>query len=374
MSYLSEDELKEKDRMEKRRTSRQQIIEHIKKPLLFTTLDVKWIPNSASFVALGHYPNNAGAITIFDLNKGELIVQQELRKSNPIKCGTFGHSMGGNGGQGHTLATGDFAGGLAFWDLERMENPVTSFPKAHDMIINAIDGAMNTGPPEVVTGSRDGAVKVWDARQSNKPVVALNPVDSSRARDCWTVKFGNSFDTDERVIAAGYDNGDIKIFDLKTQSMRHEFNVANGVCDLEFDRSDIEMNKLIVSSLEGRVRAYDCRTLHPELGYAYVEERVSSGTIWTSKSLPQNRELFMSGGAGELTLCKYVYPPERTLKDENGVPKGVAGTVEELNKVKIGDQPINALDWHPNREGLFVCSGFDQTVRVMLCTKLGLVY
>lgn len=371
MSYLTDDELKEKERMEKRRTSRQQIIEHIKKPLLFTTFDVKWIPGTASFVAMGHYPNNAGAITIFDLNKGELIVNQELRKANPIKCGTFGHT---NGETGRTLATGDFAGGLALWDVERMDTPAVSFPKAHSLIINAIDGALHSGPPEVVTGSRDGAVKVWDARQSNKPVVALNPVDASRARDCWTVKFGNSFDTDERVIAAGYDNGDIKIFDLKMQKMLHEFNVSNGVCDLEFDRPDIEMNKLLVSSLEGRVRAYDLRTLHPTLGYAYVEERVSSGTIWTSKALPQNREIFISGGAGELTLCRYQYPPERHLKDENGVPKGIPGTIEELNKVKIGDQPINAIDWSTSREGLFVCSAFDQSVRVMLVTKLSLVY
>ncbi len=27
---------------------------------------------------------------------------------------------------------------------------------------------------------------------------------------------GNSYNNDERVIAAGYDNGDLKLFDLKT--------------------------------------------------------------------------------------------------------------------------------------------------------------
>ena len=163
----------------------------------------------------------------------------------------------------------------------------------------------------------------------------------------------------------------MKLFDLKTQKMLHEFNVSNGVCDLCFDRPDIEMNKLIVSSLEGRVRVYDLRTLNPEVGFAYVEDRVSTGTVWVSKPLPQNRDIFMSGGAGELTLSRYVYPPERSLKDPTtGVARGVAGTIDEINKARVGDQPINAMDWHPQREGLLVTAALDQTMRVMVVTKM----
>lgn len=64
------------------------------------------------------------------------------------------------------------------------------------------------------------------------------------ARDCWTVAFGNAFSDEDRCVAAGYDNGDVKLYDLRTQSMRWETNVKNGVTALEFDRSDIEMNKV----------------------------------------------------------------------------------------------------------------------------------
>ncbi|KAF8282260.1 hypothetical protein TcBrA4_0086730 [Trypanosoma cruzi] len=214
----------------------------------------------------------------------------------PIKCSTFGHNTS-NWQSNITLCTGDFAGGLSLWDIERLDaDPLFLVPHAHENIINAVDGAQHSGPPEIATCGRDGCVKVWDVRQSNKPVVALNPANPAHARDCWTVRFGNSFDPDERVVAAGYDNGDVKLFDLRIQKMLHEFNVNNGVCDLEFDRPDINMNKLIVSSLEGRVRVYDMRTLHPNLGYAYVEERVSNGTVWCTRALPQNREVFMSGG------------------------------------------------------------------------------
>lgn len=374
MSYFTEEEQKEKQREEKRRLSRQQIIEHVKKSLLFTVFDVKWVPQSATFVAIGQYPNNQGAISVFQLHQGELRTLQEVKKPSPFKCMTFGHNMIDSSNTiAKQMATGDFGGALQLWDLERLEKPVVEIRKAHDNIINCMDGSLYSGPPEIATSSRDGSVKIWDARQSNKPVIALTPTDASRARDCWTVRFGNSFDADERAVAAGYDNGDVKLFDLRTQKMIHEFNVSNGVCDLEFDRPDIELNKLLVSSLEGRMRAYDLRTKHPTLGYAYVEERVSQGTVWCTRALPQNREVFVCGGAGELTLCKYVYPPERSLKDMDGHTKGVPGTVEELNKVKVGDQPINMLDWNRSREGLMVCSSFDQSIRVMIVTKLGLV-
>ena len=368
MSYLTEEELKEKEREQQRRQARQQIVEHSRKSLVATIFDVRWVPQSASYVAIGQYPNSQGALCHFQLEKGEIVTLREMRKPTALKCCTFGHSSA----EGRQLATGDFAGNVDLWDVERgMEAPVASFKRAHDTIINGIDGALYGGPPEIATCSRDGAVKVWDARQPAKPVVALQPVDQSKARDCWTVRLGNSCSEDDRVLCAGYDNGDVKLFDLKTQKMLHEFNVSNGVCDLCFDRPDIEMNKLIVSSLEGRVRVYDLRTLNPEVGFAYVEDRVSTGTVWVSKPLPQNRDIFMSGGAGELTLSRYVYPPERSLKDPTtGVARGVAGTIDEINKARVGDQPINAMDWHPQREGLLVTAALDQTMRVMVVTKM----
>ena len=34
------------------------------------------------------------------------------------------------------------------------------------------------------------------------------------------------------------------MYDLRTNLVRWETNVRNGVCSIEFDRKDIEMNKL----------------------------------------------------------------------------------------------------------------------------------
>lgn len=176
---------------------------------------------------------------------------------------------------------------MTIYDLERPGEPVYSV-KGHESIINAIDGVgglnVGAGAPELVTGSRDGAVgrahalgdalsslfaprirrtahpppgcvKVWDPRVA-EPVVSLEPGEGEAARDCWTVCFGaraprvlgrrhggsppspcaplsfgpgNSYADDERVVVAGYDNGDVKMFDLRTNTMRWETNVGNGV-------------------------------------------------------------------------------------------------------------------------------------------------
>ena len=419
MSYLTSDDQVEREREERRRLSRHQIMEHAKRSLLFTPFDVKWVPHAAIVVALGQYPNNTGALSVFELHGGELIPIVEFRTAMPLKCGTFIPSAPTSSVR--RLVTGDFAGSVSVWDLEfgvvedapsddvdgaasntkahftcsilasdgtvapATRDPTSTGPRraaptfdicknAHAGIINSIDsagGAGASGPPEVVTGGRDGSVKVWDPRQLNKPILALTPTDATRARDCWAVAFGNAFSADERVVAAGYDNGDIKLFDMKTNKMLQEFNVGNGVCGLTFDRKDIPLNKLIVALLEGRSRQYDLRTHHAKLGYAFVEEvGVSTGTLWCAKSLPQNRDVVLYGGAGEIILAVYRYPPDRSLKDADGLARGVPGTVEELNRAKVGDQPIHALDAHPDRVGLLAAASFDQTIRVMLATRL----
>lgn len=45
---------------------------------------------------------------------------------------------------------------------------------------------------------------------------------SSNPRDCWCVAIGNSYDDEERCVLAGYDNGDIKLFDLRANKVRGE--------------------------------------------------------------------------------------------------------------------------------------------------------
>lgn len=102
--------------------------------------------------------------------------------------------------------------------------------------MNALDGIGGKGPqygaPEIATCGRDGCVRVWDPR-TREPVLSLEPSDAEEIKpDCWAVAFGNSFNSEERCLASGYDNGDVKLFDLRTNCLRWDTNVKNGVCGL----------------------------------------------------------------------------------------------------------------------------------------------
>jgi WD repeat-containing protein 92 len=159
----------------------------------------------------------------------------------------------------------------------------------------------------------------------------MAPEDGSPARDCWAVAFGNSTDDYDRCVVAGYDNGDIKMFDLRNMSLLWEANLPSGICGVEFDRKDIAMNKLLVTGLESALHVFDLRTQHPSKGFTGKRERVRAlrwavalgyssyvlsvasqvtaggelTTVWWGHHLPQNRDVFMtSGGSGTLNLWK----------------------------------------------------------------------
>ncbi|KAG8124444.1 putative WD repeat-containing protein [Naja naja] len=314
-----------------------QIIAHTQHSLNYTVFDCKWVPCSARLLCMGNFARGTGVIQLYELQGGRLILLREIEKSRPIKCATFGAASL----QQRYLATGDFGGNLNIWNLEAPEIPVYSV-KGHKEIINSIDGVgglgIGEGAPEIVTGSRDG----------------------------------NAYNQEERVVCAGYDNGDIKLFDLRNMTLRWETNIKNGVCSVEFDRKDINMNKLVATSLEGKFHVFDMRTQHPTKGFASVSEKVNCSQVHyvASSALTTEQRFVTSGGAGNLHLWKYEYPAQRSKKDSEGTEMGVAGSVSLLQNVTLSTQPISSLDWSPDKRGLCVCSSFDQTVRVLIVTKL----
>ncbi|XP_076306256.1 dynein axonemal assembly factor 10 [Tachypleus tridentatus] len=347
-----------------------QIIVHTHKSLKYSVFDTKWLPRSAKIVILGSYPRGTGSLQIYELCQGDVKLINESEKPQALRCGTFGAS---SIYQRH-LATGDFKGNLQIWDPENLKVPIYSV-QAHEQIINAIDGVgglgIGVGAPEIVTGSRDGLVKVWDPRQKDVPVATMEPEEGQK-RDCWTVAFGNTYNVEERCVCAGYDNGDVKLFNLRTMSLQWETNIKNGVCCVEFDRKDILMNKLVVTSLESKFLVYDMRTQHPKKGFASLTEKAhKKATIWLARHLPQNRDVFMTtGGSGSLNLWKYNYPGKRSEKVEDGHSEGVMGTVTMLQNVTVSEQPLSGFDWSPDKEGLCACTSLDQTLRILIVTKL----
>lgn len=315
-------------------------------------------------------------MNVYELARGSLKTRLECKalRPNGIKCATFGASRL----EDRIVATGDYAGVLSMYDLERCGDTNTehSVPEvfkvqAHKSIINCIDGIGGTnigyGAPELVTGGRDGAARVWDPRV-DRPVVCLEPEKGAATRDCWTVSFGNSYNDEERCVLAGYDNGDLKLFDLRTNSVRWENNYNNGITCVEFDRKDIAMNKAVVTTLESTFICLDMRTQHTKDGFASLIEKAHRSTVWLAKHLPQNRDIFMTGGGnGGFNIYKYHYPMNRVGKHKkDGSPIGIMGDVELLNSRVMSTQPIVSFDWNPDRAGLCCMGVLDQTLRYVV--------
>lgn len=370
-----------------------QMIEHIRESILYTPHDTKWIPCSARFVSCGISPGGKGVLTVNELANGKLKTTLECKELRPngIKCATFGASRI----QDRTVAVGDYDGVLSMFDLEKCSSSsMNTSPSrvtkcdssikqsgdvfsvhAHDGIINCIDGiggsSIGYGAPELVTGGKDGTARVWDPRV-NFPVVSFEPDKGSASRDCWTVSFGDSHSDKDRCVVAGFDNGDVKLFDLRTQTVRWETNCNNGVTFAEFDRKDIEMNKLVVTTLESKFWCYDMRTQHTTDGFAHLEEKAHRSTIWLGRHLPQNRDIFMTGGGnGGFNIYKYHYPLNRVGKHkQDDSPIGIMGDVELLNSRIISTQPVVSFDWSPDKKGLSCMGCLDQTLRVHIVTKL----
>ena len=332
-------------------------------------------------------------MNIYELVGGKLTLSSSQDTlPHGIKCATFGASRVAE----RHVALGDYNGRLTILDLERMSsgNSMSSNGKngkknepnnndplysvqAHEGIINAIDGiggihGFGNGAPEIVTGGRDGCVRVWDPRVSN-PVVSFEPTQTQNTqsgrereqRDCWAVAFGNTYNSEERCVCAGFDNGDVKLFDLKTNQVRWEGNCNNAVTSIQFDRPDIEMNKMVVTTLESKFRTYDLRTQHKTEGFAHVSELAHRSTVWIAKHLPQNRDIFMTGGGnGGFNIYKYHYPNKRQRQHpQDSSIIGVPGSVELLNSRVMSSQPLSSFDWNMDREGLCCMSFLDQSLR-----------
>jgi WD40 repeat protein len=64
------------------------------------------------------------------------------------------------------------------------------------------------------------------------------------------------------------------------------------------------------------------------------------------------------------------YPSRRVTIDADGNEMGIIGTASLLQNTALCTQPISSLDWSPDKEGIAVCTSFDQTIRVIIATKL----
>lgn len=297
----------------------------LKHNLSFTPYDTKWIPSSNKLCSVGATSNGLGKIAVYGLEDKRLELKQETELNSAVRCGAVT-------GPTRHFATGDFDGQLQTWDIQRLDIPVTSF-KAHNSIINSMDSFNQNGEPqELVTGSRDGCVKVWDMRQPEKAVLTVR--SDKDPKDIWAVAFGVL--KGHRVIAVGYENGDIKLFSVDTAQYIWESQLKGGICAIDFDKE-----RLCVSTLVG------AQTIDLESGKMTDIVQPTDVTLWSIRHVPQQPNYFsVVGGDGNLTTFD------------------TKSSVVVVDKLKLSQHPIISLDWHKDKKGLFATSSFDQTIKI----------
>ena len=321
----------------------------LSKNLNYIPFDIHWLPYSTKLVSIGESFDSKGILQIYNLNLGKLSIESEYIQNYPSKCCTFGISSFSS----RDLALGDFDGNLSVIDLEKGEFNY-EIKKAHKGIIQSIDGLgikNNQGPPEIVTGGKDGLVKLWDLR-SDKHCILLEPKDIKKNfPECWTVRFCDcGFN---KKVGIGYDNGDIKIYDLRMDKIFFGENLKKGVCNIEFDKKNIPINKMIVTTLDSKFYLYDFTNYFQNQKKLYDEVNT---TIWGAKFLPQKRDMFVSlGGDGNLNLYKY---------DKKDFLNNSNDKLNMLSSNYICSRPIIGFDWHLIKNGLACLVSLDNSIKI----------
>ncbi|CAO3654020.1 unnamed protein product [Cunninghamella echinulata] len=315
------------------------IINLTNKELSFTPYDVKWIPSSNRICSVGATGQSTGKIAIFTLEDKRVTLTAETETGTPIRCCTYGAS------DIYTrhVATGDFNGNLQIWDTQHFEAPIDTV-KAHESIIHSIDGIggniYSGGARELITGSRDGIVKVWDTRQIQSSVFTIKTKNNETIKnEVWAVAFEKSQKSQQRLIAMGYDNGVVRLFDLTSGSYIWETNLGDGICSIDFSMDNNQF--LYASTLSG---AY---TIQLSNGDIKKLDLPPDTTNWKINHVQQGSDYFsISSGDGKISIW-----------DQQNVKKPLASS-------NLTKHPIISLDWHPNKSGLYVCSAFDQTLKI----------
>lgn len=273
-----------------------EIATYIDKTTDFHIFDTKWLPSfPTKFVVVGATSKSSptGFIEIRELNKDQLDVIKIVNTKSAARCCSFDAVV-----RNSSLAVGNFHGSLQIFDIENSDFPIYDV-KAHKGIVNCLDGIGYGEGAEIVTGGQDGCIRVWDPRQS-EPVCGISAIKKedggSGSRDCWTVTFADGAVEDDRVICAGFDNGDIKLIDLRVLKERWSHNIGSGICKLNCEKIYARTVRLVAGTVDGNVHILNLNInqLEKNVPDKIVVDPMSS--IWSINYLPQGENIFASIG------------------------------------------------------------------------------
>lgn len=304
-----------------------------------TTVSLSWIPSSARLCAVGSDKRGKGCITIYALNGREIVKTETSTVATPFRSG----SLETGDLSDRILAAGDYSGQLSIWDLETLKSE--SCVKAHSDVLNCVAG-VSSGRSHIVTGGRDGEVKLWDRRSLDVPVLRMLPQAGQTRRECWSV---SATQHNLQIIAAAFDNGDIKIFDVRNSKIAWETSLNRGVSSLKA-HSCKSSGVLMAGSLEGKLYKWCIETPDKNLQQLQCQDM---STVWATDVMQSGDKslILASFGTGALSLI-----------DE--------GSLQPVLTDQISNSAINCLSVCTDKPGLLALSGFDKFIRVLYYTGI----
>ncbi|EGC36735.1 hypothetical protein DICPUDRAFT_77614 [Dictyostelium purpureum] len=306
----------------------------------------QWIPSSCSIVTVGKKAsggNVKGEFKIhqldFDSNetpKLSLIYENEF--SNPFRCLSFFN--GGNDNSNRNFAAGHFNGFLTVWDSDICDLPKLTIKTTHLDGIVSIDTFSDN---LVVCGGKDGSVSVWDIRS---PLKSINTFTQDDKSNCWSIC------TNDSTLITGFENGNLNIYDLKTQSKRQSSSINGGICSISSKNKINILDEFIITTNKSFISIVNNNNNNNNntLNFNNIEIK-NNQTIWSCSYSPFNNkdESIFSIAQGDGVVSMY--------KDQ-----GVL-----VDKVQISDSPIISLDYNKDKRGLMCSLSLKKQVSILIC-------
>jgi len=312
------------------------------KALEGTAVSLSWIPLSARLCVVGSDRRGKGSITIYALNGREIVKTETSTAETPFRSG----SLVTGDLSDRIMATGDYSGQLSIWDLETLKSE--SCVKAHSDVLNSVAGA-SSASAHIVTGGRDGEVKLWDRRSLDVPVIRMLPETGQSKRECWSVCHAGKAHQNLQLIGAAFDNGDVKMFDVRYSKIAWETSLNRGVSCLTA-YSFNSLGVLLAGTVQGKLYKWCIESPDKNMQQLQCQDKV---TVWaTSMMQSGDKSLILASlGTGALSLI-----------DQQ--------SLQPVLTDQISDSGINCLSTCTDKPGLLALSSFDRVIRILYYTGL----
>ena len=172
----------------------------------------------------------------------------------------------------------------------------------------------------------------------------------------WSVCQTHQNSTNQaNYVAAGFDNGDIKVFDVRNSKIAWETSLSRGVSKLcviprNCDKDDKSENILMAGTVQGKM--YTWNMLKP--ADTPLQQQLDKGTVWEATSLSQNKNLVVTVlGTGAMVLVN--------LEEDK---------INKLLSHQVSEPPLTGLSASQDKPGLIATSSFDKTIRLFYYTGL----